>query len=529
MRSLSLKVMAVLFLLSVGMVISSQAAGPLPDTGQTKCYDNEKEIPCPQPGALFYGQDAQYYGLQHSYTKLDAGGNDLPDSATTWYQVRDNVTGLIWEVKQNWDGTKDYGNPHDADNTYTWYDSNPATNGSDVGTPGDGTDTEDFINALNAGSGYCNHTDWRLPTVKELSLLADLGKSRILAFEREYFPQCLSSEYWSSTACADNASSAWLVNFYDGRVYSFRKEKRYSLRAVRSGQSQSLQALIFNENDPTTAEDDTVIDPNTGLMWQRFVVQGPMSWLQALAYCENLTLTGYDDWRLPDRHELQSLVDYNHFNPCLDENVFPEIYWTLHFSPYYWSSTTFIRFTDDAWRVNFITGEPYAMFRIDFGYGGLDGVSYKTDDNCNVRAVRSLRPLDSNYDISSANHNAVPSHTLPAIEPPATVTPSDNEVQVGACDNIMVQPRLLVPSADVGKTATLIMYIYLPDDDLGAFIPSKEKVLTFETKFDLLPCAIDFSDLDGLNFYIYYGYVIGSTIKYNAYAIVVDATCGYER
>jgi hypothetical protein len=47
--------------------------------------------------------------------------------------VRDNVTGLIWEVKQDKDGTPDYANPHDADNIYTWYNSNSETNGGDSG------------------------------------------------------------------------------------------------------------------------------------------------------------------------------------------------------------------------------------------------------------------------------------------------------------------------------------------------------------------------------------------------------------
>ena len=31
----------------------SAFAGPLPDTGQTKCYDNDSEIPCPAPGKPF--------------------------------------------------------------------------------------------------------------------------------------------------------------------------------------------------------------------------------------------------------------------------------------------------------------------------------------------------------------------------------------------------------------------------------------------------------------------------------------------
>jgi len=90
---------------------------------------------------------------------------------------------------------------------------------------------------------------------------------------------------------------------------------------------------------------------------------------------------------------------------------------------------------------------------------------------------------------------------------------------------VMIQPTLAVPSSDVGKTATLIMYIYLPDMHFGMNIPSKTKVLTSETKFDLLSHAIDFSDSAGLNVYIYYGYMLEDDIKYNAYSIVVGSSC----
>jgi hypothetical protein len=92
-------------------------ATPVPDTGQTKCYDNSQEIACPNPGEDFYGQDAQYGPNLHSYTKLDVNGNALPFSATEWEMVRDNVTGLIWEIKTD-DGTI-----HDKDNRYRWDDA----------------------------------------------------------------------------------------------------------------------------------------------------------------------------------------------------------------------------------------------------------------------------------------------------------------------------------------------------------------------------------------------------------------------
>ncbi len=47
--------------------ISSAVVAPLPDTGQTKCYDNEKEIACPSPGEPFFGQDAQYQGIRLNF------------------------------------------------------------------------------------------------------------------------------------------------------------------------------------------------------------------------------------------------------------------------------------------------------------------------------------------------------------------------------------------------------------------------------------------------------------------------------
>ena len=64
----------------------------------------------------------------------------LDVTAASWVMVRDNVTGLIWETKTSKNGGTNYSDPHDADNKYTWYDSNPATNGGNAGT-GSGANT----------------------------------------------------------------------------------------------------------------------------------------------------------------------------------------------------------------------------------------------------------------------------------------------------------------------------------------------------------------------------------------------------
>jgi hypothetical protein len=53
--------------------------------------------------------------------------------------------------------------------------------------------------------------------------------------------------------------------------------------------------------------DGTVTDTSVNLMWQKTFTQ-LLSWKDALNYCENLTLAGYTDWKLPEVKELSFLM-----------------------------------------------------------------------------------------------------------------------------------------------------------------------------------------------------------------------------
>ena len=310
-------------------VIFSQA---MPDTGQTACYDAAGNVldPCPAMGEDFYGQDCQYQP-QHprSYTKLGIGGVELAgdalhvDDGGPWIMTRDNVTGLVWEVKA-------IANMND---TYTWEDA-----------------TDVFIVGLNA-TNFGGHNNWRLPTIKELAIIANLG-TYSASIDTEWFPNTVSpSWYWSSMEYAGNTSYAWGIDFYYGSSGNLNKVNSLYVRAVR-GERSGLLGDLPTPNHFHDNSDGTVTDTFTGLMWQRASSLDFYNWQDALAYSENLNSAGHSDWRLPNCNELITLVDFTEYNPAIDTDSFPD---TLS-SPY-WSSTTFASGIDQAWRVSFLNGK----------------------------------------------------------------------------------------------------------------------------------------------------------------------------
>ena len=326
--------------------------GKLPDTGQTTCYGRYREITCPQPGEDYYGQDANYTINPPSYTKLDANGNALAAPITSWAMVKDNVTGLVWEVKTNDDSI------HSRNDWYTWQEA------QDI-----------FIGSLNS-SGFGGYTDWRLPTTKELASIMNRNNA-LPAIDTNYFPNHPYGEMWSSTTTASNTSQAWCHGWSFGFAGSCNKSDEGSVRAVRG---QTIPANHFVNNG-----DGTITDTSTGLMWQQATASTKMIWETALSYCEGLSLAGYTDWRLPNINELWSIVDYQRFHPAIDTDYFPDTPWssTVYFFPY-WSSTTSTYHRDSAWNIDFSHGV--------YGPFGCKGNPYN-DHGCDsyVRAVRGGR------------------------------------------------------------------------------------------------------------------------------------------
>ena len=217
---------------------------PLNDTGIGWCAGRAQNFrACPGDG--YHWQDAQDGRDAHqnedsdghagfSFTKLDGNGNPLAASATSWSCVRDNVTGLTWEVKTDDGGLRDKGW------SYTWYNPDATANGGFAGYQNGGScsgsacDTHAFAQAVNS-QGLCGARDWRLPSDQEL--LSIVSNDRTYpAIDTAWFPNAQVSWFWSSSPGAYYSYSAWLVDFGYGYVFGGGKGGARYVRLVRGGQ-----------------------------------------------------------------------------------------------------------------------------------------------------------------------------------------------------------------------------------------------------------------------------------------------------
>ncbi|QTA84334.1 DUF1566 domain-containing protein [Desulfonema magnum] len=118
--------------------------------------------------------------------------------------------------------------------------------------------------------------------------------------------------------------------------------------------------------------DGTITDTDTGLMWSQTTHSAQHDWEGAILSCEAIaSSTGFDDWRLPSKNELLSIVDYTKYNPAASDKFATN-------AGYYWTSTSYVKVSDPpeakAWCINFKNGM-------------VEGKA-KTEEEYYVRAVR---------------------------------------------------------------------------------------------------------------------------------------------
>lgn len=289
-----------------------QGRSRVPGTGVTKCFDDSRPVACPSAGEPFFGQDGNRPSTAATFRRNQ-------DGTTT-----DTKTGLMWV--------------REVSEPMTWEDAQTAAA------------------RLRAGG----HSDWRLPTVKELYTLIDFGRgyfstekstsipfidTEVFSFGYSQGERFFDVQQWTSTryvaTTMNNDATIFGVNFADGRIKGYplyepgsggRTPHKMRARFVRGGE--------YGRNDFLENGDGTVTDRATGLTWQQVDDGTGRNWRQALAYCAALQLAGASDWRLPSAKELHTIVDYGRA-PATDRTAAlapplkassPELY--------FWTATT---------------------------------------------------------------------------------------------------------------------------------------------------------------------------------------------
>ena len=304
--------------LLIASPLLAQQAFTVVDTGQGVCYNTSREIPCPESGGTFFGQDAQSNTNSPSY--VDHGNGT----------VSDLLTGLMWQQ-----------------------------------TPSNLTWSEAVKRASSQTTG--GHVDWRLPTIKELYSLINFGGSNGRSartstpyldtdfFEFEYGDErsgerYIDAQYVSATDYVGTTmggnDTVFGVNFADGRIKGYPKanprrgEKKFYVRYVRLAEHQL-------ENHFVEGVEGTVSDKATGLIWSKADSGQGMNWEEALAWVERKNAEnhlGFSDWRLPNAKELQGIVDYSRAPDVSDSAAIDPIFEISQLAegkfPYFWTSTT---------------------------------------------------------------------------------------------------------------------------------------------------------------------------------------------
>lgn len=298
----------------------------IPDTGAT------------QDGTAIFGEDNDYTRFAPSFTD---NGNGT---------ITDNVTGLMWQKTDN------------GESTWDTAVANSAT--------------------VNTG-GY---TDWRLPTRSEAFSI--LNHANNPAVNPTYFPNhpvAAAGYWWTSDIFGSDATRVWCTNSGGGLGAHPKTE------TLSAGGTLRFHARYVRGKPPTNGHnyvnngDGTITDTDTELMWTQ-VPSSAMNWTSAISYAEGLTTGGYNDWRLPNIKELQTLVDITLATSTSAATALTSIQRTLFpaaTATAYWSSTP----------LRSGGGAPTQAWLAEFG------VNTTSTPSRNSQGILSYEPFASTYPV----------------------------------------------------------------------------------------------------------------------------------
>lgn len=270
----------------------------LTDAGQLNCYPACSSDP---------GQDADYTtGVPEAFQSNHKFSGYTDDPVTI-----DGQNGLIWKYCAEGMSDTSCG----SSLSFTQYAAGASCND---------------LNTKNGGSGYAGISDWRLPNLEELMTLSTFKTPSSVHIDLTEFPGGAGG-FWAASSNVMNTAEAWGYDFSDGS--NSTSDKYWGSAFARCVAGGSMPTHAYSD-----LGDGTVRDDRTGLVWQKCSMgqnwssaspnctngtAATYNFSNSLSICRNLNLAGRS-WRLPNVHELRSLLDFNTAsNPKIDSAAFP--------------------------------------------------------------------------------------------------------------------------------------------------------------------------------------------------------------
>ncbi|QUJ67043.1 DUF1566 domain-containing protein [Photobacterium sp. GJ3] len=163
------------------LLLGRMSVKQLNDTGMVQHLNLSTGTLTDEPDAGAPGQDASF-GLDvtdggFKFTKLDAKGQPLPEDSATWHCVKDERSGLVWEIKAD-----DAGSFRDKHRLFALETETMKPHADELALASCSSDqlevctTQAYSQKLNE-SALCGKTNWRLPTMHEQYDLLDFSET----------------------------------------------------------------------------------------------------------------------------------------------------------------------------------------------------------------------------------------------------------------------------------------------------------------------------------------------------------------
>lgn len=216
------------------------------------------------------------------------------------------------------------------------------------------------------------HTDWRIPTRAELETI--FSPHHMPTIDAEVFTDTPKNGWFlCNTPSAAHPVQTWAILFDTGSIDNTRNASAstFFVRCVRFA-PEKLDALQHKQTMQTSFTSqrfvvhthidgipETILDQQTGLLWQTEIHELGYTHTQAQHAAQALRLANYTDWRVPTLTELRTLLDDTQTEPSVYTDFVDLCAQGIPTVLTYWTQNTVMQpewAEQAAWMVDFTSG-----------------------------------------------------------------------------------------------------------------------------------------------------------------------------